>query len=234
MVTLFAFLLSTAHGFEVRTDEFGQALQWQRSTIRFQVNPAGAHGLSEDAVDTLISAASRAWTTPVQDHLNFSHDGTTTIGRANFDDGVNAVYFENEWSQDPSLLAVTYLWSNTDGEIIGFDMALNAEHHQWSIDGREDANDLLNTLAHEFGHALGIDHSPVLELATMYPSSPLGEILKRDLYDDDVDAVTHLYAHSKNVDAVSAGSSGTGFNPNTLAIWLSIPLIAIRRQTSRT
>ena len=113
MVTLFAFLLGTAHGFEVRTDEFGQALQWQRSTIRFQINPSGEHGLSEAAVDTLISAASRAWTTPVQDHLNFSHDGITTIDRANFDDGVNAIYFENEWTQDPSLLAVTYPVSYT-------------------------------------------------------------------------------------------------------------------------
>jgi hypothetical protein len=46
MVTLFAFLLSTAHGFEVRSDEFGQALQWQRTTIRYQVNSAGNHGLS--------------------------------------------------------------------------------------------------------------------------------------------------------------------------------------------
>jgi len=232
MVTALAFLLSTAHGFEVRTDELGQALQWQRTTIRYQVNPSGNHGLSKAAVDTLISAASREWTSPVQDSLHFSHDGSTSIQRANHEDGVNVIYFQDEWTQDPSLLAVTYLWSTTNGEVIGFDMALNAEHHQWSTDGREDANDLLNTLSHEFGHVLGIDHSPVIELATMYPTSPLGEVLKRDLFEDDIDAVTHLYAHSENVDAVAAGCSGTGFNPNTLAIWLSIPLIAIRRRTS--
>ncbi len=234
MFTLFAFVVSTAHGFEVRTDEFGKALQWQRTTIRYQVNPTGDHGLSKAAVDTLISAASRAWTSPVQDKLQFSHDGATTIRRANHDDGVNVIYFEDEWTQDPGLLAVTYLWSNTNGEVLGFDMALNAEHHQWSTDGREDANDLLNTLSHEFGHVLGIDHSPVVELATMYPTSPLGEVLKRDLFDDDIDAVIHLYAHSENAEAVAAGCSGTGFNPNTLAIWLSIPLIAIRRRTSTT
>ena len=167
MVTLFAFLLSTAHGYEIRTDELGQTLQWRRSTIRYQVNPSGSHGLSDAAVDTLISAASREWTSPVQNNLKLSHDGTTAIRRANHEDGVNVIYFEDEWTQDPGLLAVTYLWSTMDGEVIGFDMALNAEHHQWSTDGSDDANDLLNTLSHEFGHALGIDHSPVVELATM-------------------------------------------------------------------
>jgi hypothetical protein len=229
MITLFAFLLSTAHGFEIRTDEFGQPVKWQRKTIRYQVNPEGNHGLSKAAVNTMISAATRAWTAHVPGSLRFSHEGTTNIRRINHEDGANVIYFEDEWDQDPGLLALTYLWSATDGEVIGFDMAINAEHHQWSIDGRESANDLLNTLSHEFGHALAIDHSPFMELATMYPTSPMGEILKRDLWDDDINAVIHLYANFEDAGAVAAGCSAAGFNPNTLAIWLSIPLIAIHR-----
>jgi hypothetical protein len=141
------------------------------------------------------------------------------------------IYFEDNWTEAPGLLAVTYLWSTTDGEIIGFDMALNSEHHSWSIDGSPQANDLLNTLSHEFGHALGVDHSPVVELATMYPTSPPGEVTKRDLHDDDVDAIVHLYAAADHAEeSPPAACSTAGTQSHGLALWLCLPLIAIRRR----
>jgi hypothetical protein len=231
MFSLFALLLNPAHGFEVRTDELGQRLQWKRHTVRYKVNPDGDHGLSEAAVDTLISAATREWTDPVSGNLKFAHGGNTDIAGASHTDDANVIYFEDNWTEAPGLLAVTYLWSTTDGEIIGFDMALNSEHHSWSIDGSPQANDLLNTLSHEFGHALGVDHSPVVELATMYPTSPPGQVTKRDLHDDDVDAIVHLYAAADHAEeSPPAACSTAGTQSHGLALWLCLPLIAIRRR----
>lgn len=231
MLTLLPFLIPTAAAFEVRTDELGQTVQWRRHTIRYQFNPDGDHGLSAAAVETLISAATREWTNPVSGKLAFSNEGTTEIRSARHDDDANVIYFEDQWKEDPSLLAVTYLWSTTDGELIGFDMALNAEHHQWSIDGSPEANDLLNTLSHEFGHALGVEHSPVVELATMYPSAPVGEVQKRDLHGDDIDAVVHLYDRIDSADAeASAGCSTQPRTPRSALGWFCIPLLAFLRR----
>ena len=42
------------------------------------------------------------------------------------------------------------------------------------------ANDVQNTVTHEFGHVLGLDHSPD-PTSTMYFSEPLGETSKRNL-----------------------------------------------------
>jgi hypothetical protein len=199
--------------------------------VRYTVNPDGDHGLSEVAVDTLISAAICGWTDLVSGNLKFVHGGTTFIVGVSYIDDVNVIYFEDNWTEAPGLLAVTYLWSTTDGEIIGFDMALNSEHHSWSIDGSPQANDLLNTLSHEFGHALGVDHSPVVELATMYPTSPPGEVTKRDLHDDDVDAIVHLYAAADHAEeSPPAACSTAGTQSHGLALWLCLPLIAIRRR----
>jgi hypothetical protein len=229
MLVFLAIFATDAQAWEGRTDDLGQQLHWARHTIRFSVNPAGAHGLSQGAIDTLVSAATRGWTHPLSESLRFQHDGNTTIAQASHTDEVNVIYFEEAWSQDPELLAVTYIWSNTEGEIIGFDMALNAEHHEWSIDGTDDTNDLLNTLSHEFGHALGIDHSTLETLATMYPSSPPGETLKRDLHTDDVEAVTYLYANGVGAEAKAAGCSTSPATP-AYAWLLFFPILALQRR----
>ena len=103
------------------------------------------------------------------------------------------VYFEDNWNEDPNILALTYNWaSSSTGEIIHFDMAINVESHEWATDGSPDLHDLQNAIAHEFGHALGLDHSEVPE-ATMAPTAPLGEIQKRDLHEDDKEGMVHLY-----------------------------------------
>ena len=230
MLALLAILAPNAHAWEGRTDDLGQQLHWAQHTIRFQINPSGDHGLSESAVDTLVAAATRGWTHPVSGALRFKHDGTTPVNQASHTDAINAIYFEDNWTQDPDLLAVTYIWSNTEGEIIGFDMALNAEFHSWAIDGSDEANDLLNTLSHEFGHALGIDHSASETLATMYPTAPPGEILKRDLHADDVAAITHLYADADHAEEDPASCSTSGQSPTPLVLFFLSPLIAVHRR----
>ncbi len=222
MTLFFAIFCSSAFAWEVRLDEAGQELSWQTDEIPYSINAKGALGLSQAAVETLVAAATRNWSAPLEGNLVFNQQGSTEVKQPSHADSVNAIYFDDAWPQDPSLLALTYVWSNPQGEIIGFDLALNATDHLWATDGRTDANDLLNTLSHEIGHALGIDHSPEVALATMYPSSPAGEIQKRDLHADDVAAATYLY--TPNNTAESAGCTTVGANG---APWMWTALIAL-------
>lgn len=235
MLLSLVILCQSALAWEGRVDSNGMQLRWEQHTIPFKLNPDGDHGLSEAAINTLVTAATHAWTDPVYGSLSFKHDGRTDQRGASHTDESNIIYFENDWSHDPSLLAVTYLWSTPDGAIVGFDMALNARDHDWSIDGSPKTNDLLNTLSHEFGHAVGIDHSLTEELATMYASSPPGETLKRDLHQDDIDAVIHLYSGTMDPGAEAKGCSTTHTRPVGFA-WLALlaacPVIQRRRSHS--
>lgn len=228
-----ALLCQPALAWEGRLDENGVQLRWEQHTIPFVLNPTGDHGIPEDAISTLVTAATHAWTDPVYGELSFEHEGRTDERGASHTDETNIVYFEDDWTHDPSLLAVTYLWSDPDGRILGFDLAFNTQHHDWSIDGNPDSNDLLNTLSHEFGHAIGIDHSPDEELATMYALSPPGETHKRDLHQDDIDAVVYLYSGTRDLDGEGKGCS-TIRSPHSVPVWWALlavcPIIQRRRR----
>jgi len=232
MFLLFSILLAPAHAWEVRMDGAGQEMLWGKGDISYRVNVDGNHGLSAAAFETLIAAATRNWTNPLEGQLTFSQQGQTNSKSPSHTDDSNTIYFDENWSQDPSLLALTYVWSNPQGEIIGFDLAVNATDHSWATDGRADANDLMNTLSHEIGHALGIDHSPDVTLATMYPSSPAGELHKRDLHDDDVAAAVYLYANESDVEP--SGCSTTSAAPRSAAWILLLPCLICLRSRENT
>jgi hypothetical protein len=53
-------------------------------------------------------------------------------------------------------------------------------------------HDLQNTLTHEVGHLLGLDHPPEVE-ATMYRRADVGETKKRDLHPDDIAGICTIY-----------------------------------------
>ncbi len=228
MLTLcLALLVPDASAWQVRNNDHGQELSWKNRTISYQVDPSNNQDLSEAAVESMIAAGTRSWTTPVGDGLAFVDEGRAT-GRIDPHDGANIIYFEDDWDHDPALVGLTFVWSRPDGEIIGFDMALNTEDHDWSVEGTPGHNDLLNTLSHEFGHAIGVDHSPEVEAATMYPSTFPGELAKRDLDSDDKSAVQYLYNNSSVGPDVQAGCS-TSAAPSHLAWLFALPLLVRRR-----
>jgi hypothetical protein len=55
--------------------------------------------------------------------------------------------------------------------------------------------DVQNTITHEAGHSLGLDHS-LDPTATMYASAPQGETSKRTLHADDLQAICDIYPRS--------------------------------------
>jgi hypothetical protein len=100
-----------------------------------------------------------------------------------------------DWAHGPGVLGLTTLTYNTcDGEIVDGDIEINAVHFTFSIadEVENEVMDLENTVAHEVGHLLGLDHSNESE-ATMYHTSPLSEIEKRDPEDDDWQGLCCLY-----------------------------------------
>ena len=230
---MFAFALALmagdAHAWQIRTNDRGHEMRWAKRSIHYTIDTSGDHGLSANAVDAMVAAATRNWSTAVETSLGFIHDGSAA-GAVDAYDKKNSIFFEDEWTHDPALVGLTFVWSQPDGEIVGFDMVLNADDHAWSTDGTADTHDLLNTVSHELGHALGIDHSPEIEEATMYPSTFPGEVIKRDLAADDEAAMRYLYAGDfHEPEAAKAGCSTAGTAAHHLG-WLTLlPLLARSR-----
>ena len=214
MLSSFLFIISgQAYGWETKTNSNGDTLHWTTNEVHYALNAEGSHGLSNSDVETAIQNAAAAWSFG---NLSFVFDGDTKKNSADYSDNVFSVYFSDNWTEDPEVMAITYTWSTSEGEIVHFDMEINSEHHDWSIDGSADKHDLQNAITHEFGHALGLDHS-AQEQATMAPTALPGEISKRDLEQDDIDGYQNLYkdlqgtTQNNTTTNDQANNSGGGF-----------------------
>jgi hypothetical protein len=219
---------------QMLTNSQGEALHWTAMPIRYHIDPTNEAGLAESGVIAAIVEASAAWAFVDGAEVEYRLQGTERGAVGGYDDH-SVVYFADTWEVSPDLLAVTSNWSNEAGEILDFDMAVNTADHAWALDGNPDVEDLQNTLAHEFGHALGFGHEPKDIEATMFASAHRGEIGKRDLGPTDEDIARFAYPTTEaapedtGADRASLGCASVGSAPAPLA--LLIPFFRRRRRT---
>jgi hypothetical protein len=132
------------------------------------------------------------------------------------------------WIHDPQAAGITTVFyvdeagHSEDGRILDADIELNGAHHfVFSVDGRKDGTDVENTVTHELGHVMGLDHpcddgtrSPVppdhlgrplpgcvpesalpaaMKQTTMYNFAGNGETFKRSPEADDIQGICDTY-----------------------------------------
>lgn len=178
----------------VMLNDYDEPIVWPSMPVTYHTNTANQSGLREEAVVAAVVSAAGAWMRHEGSDVDLDYVGSTEVETAGHDQ-VNVVYFLDDWTADRSLLALTTVWSERDGKAVGFDIRINTRDHEWTLDpeAEPDKNDLQNTLAHEFGHALGFGHLEEEDEATMYPSAPPGETRKRDLSDGDIAMAVGVY-----------------------------------------
>jgi hypothetical protein len=170
-------------------NDAGKEVYWGFSEVHYSINLGGVTGISEEDVENAITKSAEVW---IGGNMRFVYDGETTASRPAEDDGFN-VFFEDGWDQDPGVLALTYTWSSPEtGEIEHFDIAINADHFDWTTAGEGGKYDLENAITHEFGHALGLDHSDDPD-ASMAPTAAPNEVVKRNPNDDDLTGYKAIY-----------------------------------------
>ena len=200
---------SPASAWEAKTNSYGKTLHWNQVDIPFYYSSQGTQLSSQEIFDAL-QRSGETWSFA---DIKLYNAGEIAQADINPEDEMFSIVFQEEWEEDPEILALTYTWSNAEGEIVHFDIEVNTENFAWSTDGAAETHDLQNTITHEFGHVIGLDHSQVAA-ATMAPSSTIGEIFKRELHSDDKEGHQHIYSHpleqqSSEDGSVSIGSGNT-------------------------
>jgi hypothetical protein len=200
---------SVAHAWEIKTTNNGKPLHWQQSDVSFYYNPNNS-GLSSQEVSDAIDKSAMEWS---YHFVKLNNKGETNNNIADYQDGDYTIFFEDDWNEEPEILALTYTWADSSGTIIHFDIEINSEHFSWETNGSHDKHDLQNTLTHELGHAIGLDHSTIHD-ASMAASSSIGEKTKRELHTDDKEGNEYIYTHTLETQSESDPDNSPSTNSN--------------------
>lgn len=186
-------------------------VSWPNAQALYRIHPnfpdTDRIGSPDEQVD-LLRCAADTWARQASVPFEFVFDGESTFNAAedNSSDGLNTVSWVDVDGGDA--LAVTLI-SGRRGVAREFDMVFfatsaegRAENH-WA-GRREPATgelDLLGVAVHEFGHALGLDHSNVGQ-ATMVASIVGQGLPFRTLHPDDQAGAQALYGVVGNAEAL--------------------------------
>jgi hypothetical protein len=173
-------------------------VRWPNNRASFSINPnfpdAALSGSREQQIDILRCAAA-VWRDQSPASFEFIYSGTTTRSGFNTSDGVNTVSWVN--ADSPDALAATIIDGfgsrMTAFDIVFFDRTGGSKNN-WNgpRDPQSGTYDISGIAVHEFGHALGLDHSSVQQ-ATMFASAQGRGLPLRTLHQDDIDGVVFLY-----------------------------------------
>jgi hypothetical protein len=184
-------------------------VRWYQQQVPYRVNERGSpslHPHSQEITDELkasVFASFDAWNEQECSEFEMVYEGTTTVSTTGYDQTIDheeninvLIWREDDWPHSHfdavALTTVTYRPSN--GVILSADIEFNTDDYLFTDTDEPGAViiDFRNTLTHEIGHFLGLDHSPN-SAATMYATAPPGETSKRTLHQADIDGLCHIY-----------------------------------------
>ncbi len=126
----------------------------------------------------------------------------------------NVVLFQDDkWiykGVDNTLAKTTVTFNDETGEILDADIEINHANNFFTINDMVVEYDLESVLTHEFGHLIGIDHSPDYD-ATMFAGYEVGSIEGRTLEEDDILAACEVYPATRSATCSPDPLGGLGF-----------------------
>lgn len=179
-------------------------LRWSARCVSYQINEDALESVvdSADALNDIHGAVAksfRAWSDVDCSDLTLVDAGMseTDTPRGNARSTNLVMWRSKGWeklasAQAFALTSVTF--NPRNGLIANADIQVNTELYSYSASDMPQPShvDLQNTLTHEVGHFIGLDHSD-LRKATMYSTATVGETAKRTLHPDDINGLCATY-----------------------------------------
>ena len=185
--------------------EVPQGIFWPTRRVEYVLEATGSPDFGAALTPALragIQESFDAWNTPTCSDIQFVEAGTSTrseVGISCTEDGedqsINLLLWPDEWDKASSIFALTSVTYNVlDGVIVDADIEFNEEYSYTlsTTPGPEEVS-VQNTLTHEVGHFLGLDHEPDIAQATMFGFAPEGEYIKATLHPDDIAGLCEIY-----------------------------------------
>jgi hypothetical protein len=203
-----------------RTPNLGPSVAWgSRQVILHRSGAGNDVGVDSVAVDRALSRGVAQWTGLSCSDLDVSLGVETTDLVVGFDwhagsddpSNQNIVVFRDAAPDDPvdawlhtfgALAITTVTFESASGRLLDADIEVNDVSFDFTACDPEEAScvvvfDLENTLTHEIGHVIGLDHPPSSEPgaveATMFASASEGDVGKRTLASDDEAGACTIY-----------------------------------------
>ena len=202
----------------VRSSPSGFPISWNSNCLSMSLSSAGSEDISLGVLEAAISDSMEPWNDLSCSGVELIYDGTTSSGAVGFsNDGPNEnlIVFQDDlgdWIYQPDILALTTLTfcsaqgglCEFRGQILDGDIEFNGREEPFSAseEPMADHHDFANTLTHELGHFIGLDHS-LDSVSTMYFSAPIEEIEKRTLDADDEAGFCAIYSSCSIADDCS-------------------------------
>jgi hypothetical protein len=165
--------------------------KWHVQTVPYYINPENADGIPHIKVIDAIRRAAEAWRLQAgQGSPEWVYMGLTDVNTI-IRNGKNEVFFagdENAWG------ARSYSWWKSTGERIETTLIFNDVKRKFFAPDAPCSNGhyVDHIATHEFGHMLGLSHSPVGN-ATMYATTTFCSRSWVTLAEDDIDGIQAIY-----------------------------------------
>ena len=205
---LCAFVSHKALAYERSTTSEGIEANWFTRCMPIWLNQGGSARISMTQVEQDLVRSIAQWDNIACAGLTLVYQGLTATVDIGFDPtpdapNQNIVIFQStteSWIHDSRAVGLTTVTMCQDdtptcaaGTILDADIELNEVNFTLTPTGSSTIQmDLANTLTHELGHFLGLDHSNDPR-STMYAEAPLRETKKRTVAADDEAGACDLF-----------------------------------------
>lgn len=182
----------------------GPSLVWETREIGWYAHPAAFTLVPNGEAE--VRGSYETWEAIDCSDMTMPFLGVKDTARAEYNEtGANenvVVAVASGWNYDRAAIAVTTsAYDTRTGQVVDADIEINSESFRFAVvdsSCRKTSGtmDLRNTLTHEVGHVLGLEHPPNSARyaeTTMFASAPPCEIQKRDLAEDDQEGICTIY-----------------------------------------